>query len=614
MPPVRMHIDRLAFSGPERDQVVVHYGPGLTILWGASNHGKSFTAKAVDFLLGARGALSIPPEGRGMNRCTLWLSFGDGEQITLQRGIAGGAIEIAEGHHDTISTSMPGYASLGAQHAETGASLSTNLLDRLGFRRAELLKNERAEKVAFTFRQLMRHVYVDEKRIVGEDSVTVRKGDAPTAEDKSLLKFIVTGIDGSAVATVPSKIEQTAARNGKITVLKELLESDLAEIDPDRTDEALGAAIADAEAERGGADAAVRERQNAIDAARSVVNTTRDLHRDIEARTADLRAMSLRFNELRRTLISDITRLEGLEEGGFLTRKFAQMNCPLCGADPAHQHDDPHLDRIAEQQAAVASEIAKIKRERAELDDTLSRIRQEIEDGQKSAADLQEQLKGERATLSNLAGDDRGVRERFVAADETLRRLREEQSRRARIEEIERRITVLKAQAIPGRPKAEDFDPSLSTAEAHDLALVVKRVLVAWGYPNVETVIFDLAAQDLIVDGKERRGNGKGVRAILHSAFQVALLIHCHEQQRPHPGFLILDTPLRAYRAPSDGEVRDEGDEALAETGLNARFYAHLASLSDVAQFIVIENDTPPGDLPEAVKALRYDGGQGLFN
>lgn len=612
--PTRMRIDRLAFHGPERKSVAVDYGQGLTIVWGASNHGKSFSAEAINFILGAKGSLEVPPEGRGFDRCTLWLTFTNGAQVTLQRAVAGGAVEVADGHLGTVADDLPGYAKLRAQHAENGPSLSTFLLDRIGFRRATLLKNERADKVAFTFRQLMRYLFIDEDRIWAKHSVTVRAGDNPTAEDKSLLKFLVTGIDGSAVATVPSKVEQVAARDGKIALLTELLEETSADVAEDATDEALEEAIGQAETERDGADGLVRERQEAIDAARAALETTRLSQRDVEGRIADLRAMKLRFNQLRRTLTSDIARLQGLEEGGFLTRKFAQMNCPVCGADPAHQHHDPHLDRIAEQQKAVAGEIDKVERERRDLDDALSRIDREIADDEVSADLLRLQVANERNTLQELTENSQGVRARFVVADAELRRLRAKQDRRARANEIERRISTLEAQSIPGRPRAEDFNPSLLMADALDLARIVKRVLVAWGYPNVETVIFDLPSHDIIVDGKERRGNGKGVRAILQSAFHVALLLYCRETNRPHPGFLILDTPLRAYRAPTDGEVREADDEALANTALAERFYAHLAELSEIGQFIVIENETPPNDLPASVATLRYDGGAGLFS
>ena len=207
--------------------------------------------------------------------------------------------------------------------------------------------------------------------------------------------------------------------------------------------------------------------------------------------------------------------------------------------------------------------------------------------------------------MLSLQQDDRGSRTRFIEANDALRVLTVERDRRAEIALFEKRIDALGNQKISGRPKAEGFDPSLSTGEAHDLSLVVRRVLLAWDFPGIDTVSFDLAVQDLIVDGKERRTNGKGVRAVLHSAFQVAVLIYCREQGRPHPGFLILDTPLLAYREPKVGDELGEDEGALVQSGVATKFYAHLASLSSMGQFIIIECDsterTSPFDKPNSL-------------
>ncbi len=548
-----------------------------------------------------------------MDRCILWISV-DEAPYTLQRGVAGGAVEIADGHHDVIMDGEAGYQSVSAQHSAQGASLSGLMLDRLGFRRgAQLLKNERADKVAFTFRMLMRYLLIDEERIFSRESVIVRKGDQPTAEDKSLLKFLATGVDGSAVVTVSKSEVQKAARDAKIDVLRELMLEQTEQIDASYSDEELASILETAERTRDYAEAAAVMHQEEIDTARSTLSESRKEHRGNEANIADLRAMRLRFEELRNTFVSDIERLAGLEEGGFLLQKFAAMNCPLCGANPEHQHHDHRLDLVKQQQRAAEAEIRKIEVELNELDAALEELSADIAEGYQRSQLLQKKMEDEAATLRNLIADERIIRPRFLEAVEVLRVLRDDQERREEVGRLEARVVALKEQKIPSRPKATDFDPSITTDEAHSIAKVVKEVLVAWGYPGIETVSFDLSTQDLIVDGKERRNNGKGVRAILHSAFQVAILIYCHEKGRPHPKFLILDSPLLAYREPTPDYEKSEDDEALAQTGLAERFYMHLASISNIGQFIVIENATPPSTLPADVNQIRYDRGEGLF-
>jgi len=67
---------------------------------------------------------------------------------------------------------------------------------------------------------------------------------------------------------------------------------------------------------------------------------------------------------------------------------------------------------------------------------------------------------------------------------------------------------------------------------------------------------------------------------------------YCRAQETPHPGFVVLDSPLLAYRAPEGTE------DDLRGTDLNQQFYSHLAAQGSDRQTIV-ENDDPP----EAVRA-----------
>jgi hypothetical protein len=89
-----------------------------------------------------------------------------------------------------------------------------------------------------------------------------------------------------------------------------------------------------------------------------------------------------------------------------------------------------------------------------------------------------------------------------------------------------------------------------------------------------------------------------GDLGITHAAFKVALLLFCHEHNLPHPGFLILDTPLLAYRDPihsKQGPLSDD-EHVLRNTSLKDFFFEHLSRNGDKGQFVVIENiDLPPG-------------------
>ena len=148
----------------------------------------------------------------------------------------------------------------------------------------------------------------------------------------------------------------------------------------------------------------------------------------------------------------------------------------------------------------------------------------------------------------------------------------------------------------------------------------VKAVLTEWGFPDADKIQFDAKANDITVAGKARDANGKGVRAVLHAAFNVAVAVHCIDKGLPHPGFLVLDTPLLTYREPlksKHGDLSDD-EKALKATSLAEKFYKHLASLEEKLQVIVIENSDPPAAIEdlayiEVFTGLVGDGRYGLL-
>jgi hypothetical protein len=91
------------------------------------------------------------------------------------------------------------------------------------------------------------------------------------------------------------------------------------------------------------------------------------------------------------------------------------------------------------------------------------------------------------------------------------------------------------------------------------------------------------------------------------------VIVHCIENDLPHPGFLVLDTPLLTYREPLTSRYGDLSDDEveLKATTLAEHFYKHLASLKDHVQVIVIENSDPPSAVEGLARIETFTGSQG---
>ncbi|MGJ8687786.1 MAG: hypothetical protein ACSHWQ_09925, partial [Spongiibacteraceae bacterium] len=129
----------------------------------------------------------------------------------------------------------------------------------------------------------------------------------------------------------------------------------------------------------------------------------------------------------------------------------------------------------------------------------------------------------------------------------------------------------------------DDVSSPLPTKRLFELSKRVAGFLDAWGLAKEPTVHFDKETRDFVINGKHRSSNGKGHRAITHAAATLGLLKFTEDKRLPHPGFVVLDSPLLAYEKPED-----DADD-LSETDVNLRFLQSLAKW-DSTQTIILEN------------------------
>ena len=78
----------------------------------------------------------------------------------------------------------------------------------------------------------------------------------------------------------------------------------------------------------------------------------------------------------------------------------------------------------------------------------------------------------------------------------------------------------------------------VDTTVLDEFSQTIERFLIDWMFPS-QRVFFDLPRRDIQVAGKARRVNGKGVRAVLHSAFSLGILQFTADHEKPHPRMLI---------------------------------------------------------------------------
>uniref|UniRef100_A0A9E8A469 Rad50/SbcC-type AAA domain-containing protein n=1 Tax=Bosea sp. NBC_00436 TaxID=2969620 RepID=A0A9E8A469_9HYPH len=610
--PARFFLRRLAMTGPGKKLVTLTFGEHINVVWGASNSGKSYIVKALDFMSGAKTPLPPITEAQGYDKCWLELELPVTGTVTLERAMKGGDFGLHLGSVEPDSAGRPDRT-LSWDHRSKGESISGFLLGELGLGAKEIARTLTGDKNAFTFRHYAAFVYTEETNMMGEWSpirISDRSGET---FDKNVLKFILTGVDDSAIVTTQNPDSQRTANSGKIEIIDEMLAAAQLEWerdypgDPDLNDQSEKQAATIRDLQK-----MMSDRQSLLDDLRLDRRSKMESLRDAQELRTEISLSLQRFALLKSVYDSDLQRLASLEEGGAALLAGARRPCPLCGADPSHQLHAHGIDQVETTQRSVRAEMAKIASERADLAKATRSLEAEQEGLQKRAGRLSGEIDEIDRHLEEVKPLEVATRRTYEELDTARFVTRQGIALRQRIDELLRRKTQLAAFKPKSLPRGS-VTSGIDGVTGHEFATVVQTLLHAWKFPGLPTVSFDDRTHDILIDGKSRRANGKGVRALMNAAFKIGVLLYCRGKELPHPGIVVLDSPLLSYRDPltsRHGEL-DADEKEVKESGLKEHFYRFLVEKKDLAQFVIIENDTPPISLGEGSIVTSFTGSLG---
>jgi hypothetical protein len=605
----------LGFFGPQKQAATVKFGPGMNVIYGASNTGKSFIVETIDFMLGGKPPLRDIPERVGYDLVLLGLETLDGKSFTLWRSMDGGGFRLYEGLQQAPPATDVPYKLLSEQHSDRNdANLSSFLLGLCDFRSKRVRKNSRNDTNSLSFRNIARLMIVNETEITQQSSPLFDGNPTANTPNLATFKLLLTATDDSALVASNKREPEELSREAQLQLLDQLLDDyreQLSELtkSPKELEEQLEKINTSLRQQAAQVNTTEAEFQEAA-------GKRRELRKKLEEsreRRAEVGAMIERFSLLDKHYASDIERLCAIEEGGTLFNVLSSRHCPLCGAAPAHHRGDAecegNIDAVVQ---AARKEIAKIEVLRAELSTTVSNLKRE-------AASFDRKMP---AAVGELGSISEVVEELIAPRLSTLRKsysefadkraeVREALALYATVKDMERRRADLE-KGVEDENAGALTNADIPTTVAHSFAKTVESILTGWHFPEAGDVYFDSKTRDLVIAGKSRSAFGKGLRAITHAAFTLGLLAFCRARQTPHTGFVVLDSPLLAYREP------DGTEEDLTGTDLQEQFYAYLETLPADTQVIVVENTNPPDAIMELDQSQMFGknphhGRYGLF-
>ena len=603
---LRLH--SLAFHGPARGVASVGFGPGLNVIYGTSEAGKSFIVDAIDFMLGGKGPLRDIPERVGYDRVLLAMETLAGTQFTLLRSTEGGAFRVYDGLFDETMPEGEGRILSDTHSDRNEENLSAFLLSKIDLSHKRLRRNKRGDTNNLSFRNLARLLIINEEEIIQQRSPLSDGNYTADTSNTAAFKLLLTGVDDSALATAQAKSPEAQTRGAQLDLLDQLIQ------DYRRQVKELAGPRAELEDQLGRLENTMESQSEALSLSEAEFKKYTIERRDLAKRLEDAQnhlsevtALLDRFTLLGAHYRSDIARLEAIEEAGSLFGALGSANCPLCGSAPEHHGatDDceGNIERIV---AGARVEIAKIKLRQRELTETIRGLRDE-------AVTVERRLPSLKARLSTVSGEvERVVAPNLQQLRSSYRKLadkggevREALAIHRGLVDLEERKARLEKEDDAQGGGANVSDTELASSVTDKFAALVQEILTEWHFPKIERTHFDLKNRDLVINGKSRISYGKGLRAVTQSAFTIGLLEYCRRQDTPHPGFVVLDSPLLSYKAPEGGE------DDLRGTDLKDRFYDYLTKLKEDRQVLIIENTDPPLNIQSLPQTIEFTGVEG---
>ncbi len=296
---------------------------------------------------------------------------------------------------------------------------------------------------------------------------------------------------------------------------------------------------------------------------------------------------------------TDRARLEAVIEASRVFHDLPEGTCPLC--KQAYPAETSAVPPHAAFEAACVKEAEKIDTLRLDLARATVDFSQENSEHQQRIGEVSTQLRELEEKLQGVLLPTTGIaRADLQALIQTRERVAQALSIQAVIRNLDDRLELVKRAQNERVPKPV-FEPRLTTSSAREFCTVVEEILRAWKYPELGDVAFNTDTCDLVIGGKARANTGKGYRALTHAAFTIGMMKYCRAKGFPHPGFVVLDTPVNPYKGPTPSNAEDQITDAVKNA-----FFQYLADDRSGDQIIIIENEDPPGELPGHVTIYDF--------
>jgi hypothetical protein len=611
------YISKLHVTGLNSKAAKLAFSKGFNVISGLSETGKSYIFSCINYMLGGGDIPKVIPESIGYSEVFLEIKTYSGKTYTLNRKLKGGIFKVKEVELEKFLTQ--GIAKeLKNQHSNTSKdNISSFLLELSGFGQTYVKKNKQNAKRELSFRDIAKLTLIEEERIITEKSPLYSGQFYEQPQEQSVLEILLTGKDAKDLEQVEEAKVYTSRIKGKIefvdSLIKELSEKllKLENENPAEKQKLLQTRV-------DGLTKVLAESSIQLEKLTTEKQKLFYEISELESKIILQEELSNRFVLLKEHYNSDIKRLEFITEG---EEYFSQLNvikCPLCGSDMDKEHFDCIIDESEKSSSVMNSievELEKIKLKLSDLESTLAQLNKEKADRELNLFVLKSQFQTIMTEIQEkLEPVKSSTKQEIDLLISEMALIKEQAVLKEQLAKYFSQKSILDKE-LAKKPKVGELSEGIKYTVFKEFCEIIEARLTKWKYPNISTVNFDVSYKiyDIVINNKNRKAHGKGIRAITYTSFVLGLMDYCIQKNLPHSRNIIIDSPLTTYQ----GKESQANSEEISKDMEDA-FFTDLSASLDDRQIIILDNKDPSENLKSKINYIHFtgdktNGRQGFF-
>ncbi|NOV84268.1 DNA repair exonuclease SbcCD ATPase subunit [Clostridium saccharobutylicum] len=368
------YIKLLVIKGIDKDSAEIRLFKGLNVISGASDTGKTYIFECINFALGSKDVPRAIDEG--YNEIYIEIETYKGEIVTIKRNLSDKKMFLYKCTFNTIDTNAP--VEIKQKHDENKKNnISTILLNICNVDYKKILATKKGTFENFTFRDIAHLTMLNEESVISKASIIYSgKGGFKKTRNESVFKTIVTGIDDSSSIIDCDPTSRKIGIQAKIEIIDKFISDTVKEI------EELEKHIRDYNTSNNSMNEAIDGLENMIEGKKQALDTLEHERRaiwddDIKLKQENLYNTELikRFTLLKENYLSDLERLDFIDEAGFYLGQLNDIKCPLCNGELKNGFEDSNFEEEAVEQS-IKSERVKLKKQINDLVATINDLQE----------------------------------------------------------------------------------------------------------------------------------------------------------------------------------------------------------------------------------------------